>query len=324
MRLFKYIPFFTIIIILSCETDHKKNTNQVSNQEITSNFLTIPLREKPQLKIWNCADTARRLALINQLYETLFIIDPLTKKAKPLLVRNYTIDASLTYYTFTLKSDIRFHDDASFNKGKGRLLTASDVVFCFEELLKNPIVTVDSTITPKAKLDSSYIKQLLVVKGVPFIKATVINSSQFSLQLLAPNPELLNLLCKPKFAIYAKELKTYYANENYQIAIGTGPFYLEKYSDKEILVYRNKRYHQNQEENQVPKLDAVRYIFVKNPQQEMDYFTEGKTDLYYDRNKDTLRYKIKNDVQEFSKQELQNWNFRKTYISTAKQIKPYN
>ena len=45
---------------------------------------------------------------------------------------NWTVDESQTVYTFTLKDNVYFHNDACFDGGKGRKVIASDFKYAFE------------------------------------------------------------------------------------------------------------------------------------------------------------------------------------------------
>jgi peptide/nickel transport system substrate-binding protein len=70
----------------------------------------------------------------SQVYEGLFKFDPATLEVVPGLVAEYAVDKSRTQYTFKLKQGVYFHDDACFEGGKGREVTAEDVKYCFTQL----------------------------------------------------------------------------------------------------------------------------------------------------------------------------------------------
>jgi ABC-type transport system substrate-binding protein len=342
-NLIKYIVLFCLII--SCKSKNKVDLSQEKNKGITTNYLSIALYKNSKIPLGMEIDSNTNLAIHKQVYECLFFEDSKTKRAKPLLISSYRSDASKTNWVFTLKDDIYFHDDACFEKGKGRKLTAYDVEFCFKELLnykvpntnyslKDSLIAVeikvptDSLIakTDSLKKDSTkkIIYKLLIDRGLPFYSVRALNDRQFILELANPDADLPKKLCDARYAIYAKEVKTYYYAATYPVAIGTGPFYLDQYSDKECLLFKNINYHQNQKEQNIPSIDAIRFIFVNSEKKSLSLFQKGDIDIHYFGKKDSIKYYVKEDIKSLGKEEIDYWNFKKVNIDKRKFILPYN
>ena len=68
---------------------------------------------------------------MSQVYQGLVSFDPRDLSIIPCLAERWEVDSSATRYTFHLRPGVRFHDDPAFPDGKGRELTADDVVHCF-------------------------------------------------------------------------------------------------------------------------------------------------------------------------------------------------
>src|SRR5215813_6783997 len=70
---------------------------------------------------------------IHQLYNTLVETDDALNIA-PSLAYRWDISPDRKTYTFHLRTDVYFHDNDAFPGGKGRLFTASDVVYSFQRI----------------------------------------------------------------------------------------------------------------------------------------------------------------------------------------------
>src|SRR5262245_55624720 len=73
--------------------------------------------------------SAHRIAA--QIYQGLVRLDQRDLHIVPCLAERWEVDATATSYTFHLRPGVHFHDDPVFPEGRGRELTAEDVVHCF-------------------------------------------------------------------------------------------------------------------------------------------------------------------------------------------------
>src|SRR5690606_21613381 len=66
-----------------------------------------------------------------QVYDGLLKFNPQDLTLVKGLAEDYSVDSTNTIYTFKLRKGVMFHDDACFEDGKGREVTADDIRYCF-------------------------------------------------------------------------------------------------------------------------------------------------------------------------------------------------
>ena len=71
---------------------------------------------------------------VHQLYNTLVEIDN-NLHIVPSLAKSWEISVDRLTYTFHLRNDVFFHDDEVVASGKGRRLTAGDVVYSLDRIV---------------------------------------------------------------------------------------------------------------------------------------------------------------------------------------------
>ena len=95
----------------------KKTDKQIFHYNEFSGIPSLdPAFAKSQATMWPA----------HQLFNTLVEIDD-SLHIVPSLAKNWDISSDRTTYTFHLRDDVFFHDDASFPGGKGRKLIAKDI-----------------------------------------------------------------------------------------------------------------------------------------------------------------------------------------------------
>lgn len=188
--------------------------------------LEIPLAPQCLDPIRADDDTSR--LLVANLYDRLF--------AYHYLHRPYQLVPSLAAempdvsedgltWTIRLRDDVVFADDACFPDGKGRRLTAADVVFCFLRLMdtsagssatwvfKNRIVGLD------AFAAAAPTNPYPAVEGLQ-----AVDERTLRIQLTRPFPELPWLLATTQTSIYPPEAVAAYGETFAERAVGTGPY----------------------------------------------------------------------------------------------------
>ena len=70
---------------------------------------------------------------VNQLYNGLVQLDD-SLKLSPCIAKRWTVSEDGLTYTFVLRNDVFFHNNACFEKGKGRKVVAKDFVISFNRL----------------------------------------------------------------------------------------------------------------------------------------------------------------------------------------------
>ena len=127
---------------------------------------------------------------IHQLYNTLVEVDD-SLNIVPSLAKRWDISEDRKTYTFHLRNDVFFHDDACFPNGKGRKLTAHDVVYSFKRITDKATASPGSWIFNE-KVDS--------INGF-----TAIDDTTFQLKLVRPYIPILGILSMQYCSIVPEE-----------------------------------------------------------------------------------------------------------------------
>jgi oligopeptide transport system substrate-binding protein len=221
-----------------------------------------------------------------QVFEGLVRFDPKDLSIKPALAESWEVDATGTIYTFTLRANARFHDDACFPDGKGRMLDANDVVTCYTRLCTNKDwnqmfwLFQDRIAGANAYYQAS--STGTVDGGVKGITAPDDRTVRFV--LTHPMPGFLNILAHQGCWIFAPEALEQYGDEVRWHPVGTGAFRVKAYERGVSLVLeRNTDYSGRDTDGaQLPYLDAIRYTFVEDKNKELDAFLAGKLSVVYE------------------------------------------
>jgi oligopeptide transport system substrate-binding protein len=237
-----------------------------------------------------------------QIYEGLVKFDPRTLEIMPGIAESWTVDESGTTYTFKLRSDVKFHDDACFADGKGRALTAKDVLYSFERLCmdngKNENFT--STFSHRVVGADEFYALGAAAKSGGLSGVTVVDDNTVKITLVAPNNSFLYILANSAASIVPQE-----AVEKYQDAIhvGTGPFMFSSIAadTTQLVLVRNENYYGTDSlNNQLPFLDTIKISYIDNKVAELDLFQEGKLDFVWGLNADAVKTFVPQVIQDFT------------------------
>ena len=147
-------------------------------------------------------------------------------------------DDGLTY-TLTLKPGVRFIDDEAFPDGKGREVTAHDVVYSLKRhfdparvsqgrwLWDRKIEGLNQWMDAGADYDAA----------VPGLLA--VDDHTVRVRLVKPFPQFMNTLAQGFAAIVPHEAVTAYGEGLGTRAVGSGPWKLERYTREQVRLVRN-------------------------------------------------------------------------------------
>ena len=271
MKKMKYfIAALGLLILASCSgsddngdlvLEEKSMYGGVFRMPIGSYFTCVKIVEIQKL------ETAQ---IYDQIFEGLVKYDPKTLEIKPSVAGDPKISEDGLTYTFTVRDDIHFHDNACFEGGKGRKLVPEDIVYTFKTIYKKDpsnraYYTFKNSIVGG---DDFYEGKATEISGIK------VSGNDVSFQLMEPSTVFLQKLATifavivPREAIEAAEFTP----------VGTGPFiYDKKNSTSEIVkLARNGNYHGKDEKgNQLPYLDSVVFKYYEHSEDQMDLFWEG-------------------------------------------------
>lgn len=256
-------------ILISCggSTDGEGDDNE--NNSIYGGVFTMPtgsyftcVRPIEMQKL----ETAQ---VYDQVLEGLVKYNPKTLEIEPALASSWEISEDGLTYTFTLRDDVFFQDNACFPNGKGRKMEASDVVYSFETIYTNEITNrayynFTNTIVGGEEF---YNKTADKISGVTTL------GNQVSVEIVEPSSVFLQKLATVFASIVPKES---FGGGKY-VPVGTGPFIYDNSSNSELVkLYRNPNFYMSDGEgNQLPYLDSIQYMYYEHPEDQMDLFWEG-------------------------------------------------
>jgi oligopeptide transport system substrate-binding protein len=229
--------------------------------------------------------TSHRIA--NQVYEGLVKLSQADLSVIPSIAEKWDINPDATQWTFYLRKGVKFHDDPCFADGKGREVTAQDFQYCFTKLCEASPENQSFGITFKDRVvgadeyyeSTSHKKPL--AEGVTGIK--VIDNYTLQITLKYPFAGFLNILSHPGCWVFPKEAYEKYGVDMRVKCVGTGPFQVKSIKEGDAVILERNPHYWNIDENgnQLPYLDAVKYTFIKEKKTELLEFKRGNLDMVF-------------------------------------------
>lgn len=257
--------------------------------------------------------------IASQIFEPLLRFDDKDLSLQPSIAESWTISEDALVYTFSLKKGVSFQDNSCFPEGKGRPLTAKDVIYTFQRIYSEK---------------SSYAHSLFqnVIKGAEDYTTgelsgiNAIDDYTVAFTLNKPTSNFLNLLATVTASILAKE-----AIEKNQI-VGSGPFTYSKENDNEdaVTLLRNPNYHMTDKEgHKLPYLKSVAFNYVASGQDQLKLFMENKLDVITGIPPESIKELVEAQIADFENKPTKyvlgrNPEVTTTYLSLNTAIAPFN
>ncbi|MGN6493916.1 MAG: ABC transporter substrate-binding protein [Agriterribacter sp.] len=246
-------------IITSCS--HKKSSEKkVFHYNQSEGIASLdPAFAKNQSIMW----------AVHQLYNTLVETDE-QLQLKPSLAKSWNISADRLTYTFTLRDDVFFHDNEAFANGKGRKMTASDVVYSLQRIMDKATASPGAWIF-NGRVDSA--------NGF-----AAINDTTFQLKLIKPFNPILGILSMQYCGVVPKEAVERYGKDFRRHPCGTGPFRFTLWEEGQaLLMAKNERYFERDSAGKsLPYLDGIKISFLDSKATEFLEFRQGRLDFIND------------------------------------------
>jgi ABC-type transport system substrate-binding protein len=190
------------------------------------------------------------VGIMESLFESLLTYDYLARPVKlvPLVAEAVPVaQENGTRYTFNIKPGIYFVDDAAF-KGKKRELVAADMEYAikrfrdpvnrspYEWLFENKLVGLDE-LAAQAKQSGKFDYDARI-EGI-----RVSGKYTISFKLKEPDYNFLYFLAMPNVVPVAREVIEAYPEATNNHPVGTGPYFLKKWSPRfKVVLERNPNY----------------------------------------------------------------------------------
>lgn len=253
------LAWFVIVLLTGCYSKRRAERNIFHYNESTGIASLDPAFAKSQATMWPA----------HQLFNTLVETDNHLNLV-PSLASSWEISEDKKTYRFRLRTDVRFHDDACFPDGKGRLLVAADVVYSLQRIIDRQVASPGAWIFNR-KVDSVQ----------PF---TAINDSVFELRLQRPYQPILGILSMQYCSVVPREAVERYGQQFRRHPVGTGPFQFVAWEEGQLLVLKkNPHYFETDAEGRrLPYLDGIKVSFYDSKATEFLLFRQGQLEFIND------------------------------------------
>lgn len=161
-----------------------------------------------------------------------------------------TVSTDGLTYTFKLRKGVKFHDDKCFPGGKGREVTADDVLYSIRRLADPKLQSTGWWLLDGKIVGLNQWRDKHAQSGKPDYAESVaglqkIDSHTFQFKLTKPFPQFLYALTMNFTAVVAHEAVETYGAEFQNHPVGTGPFVLNYFDNTNKIVYkRNPTYRE--------------------------------------------------------------------------------
>ena len=260
LRWYKSLTIIVFAIgLISCYNSDKRSENVFHYNEQTGIASLDPAFAKNQSIMW----------AVHQLYNTLVEVDS-QLNIVPSLAKRWEISPDKTTYTFYLRNDVVFHDDACFPNGRGRAMTARDVEYSFNRIVNKNTASPGSWIF-NGKIDTT--------NGFKAIDDTI-----FQLKLIKPYQPILGILSMQYSSIVPQEAVEKYGTDFRRHAVGTGPFQFVAWEEGQAMVMKKNSKYFEKDENGVrlPYLSGIKISFFDSKATEFLLFRQKKLDFIND------------------------------------------
>jgi peptide/nickel transport system substrate-binding protein len=254
------VLFLLTQVLLSCNSSDSNQHKTVFNINLDEGLTSLdPAFCRNHNTIW----------MDNQLYNGLVQIDD-SLKTSPCIAKSWEISPDGKTYTFHLRNDVSFQDDAHFKNGIGRKVTAADFAYSFSRL-----------IDPKVMSSGSWIFSDKVAGKQAF---EAVDDSTFRITLKQPFAPFISMLTAQYCSVVPKEVVEFYGKDFRSHPVGTGPFKFKYWKEGEVMVLlKNEKYWEHDNKGkQLPYLDAVRATFIDDKQTSFMEFIKKKLDFFND------------------------------------------
>ncbi|MEO7307244.1 MAG: ABC transporter substrate-binding protein [Ferruginibacter sp.] len=247
------------LLLIAC-TSHQHPDKKIFHYNESSGLASLdPAFAKNKQVMW----------ATHQLYNTLIEIDS-NMQMQPSLATHWVISDDNLTFTFYLRDDVFFTDDACFTNSKGRRVTANDVEYSFNRIIDK------NTASPGAWIFNHRIDSVNGFK--------TIDDTTFQLKLARPFQSILGILSMQYCSIIPKEAVEKYKTDFRRHPVGSGPFSFVAWEEGQALILKkNENYFEKDAEGKrLPYLDGIKVSFYDSKATEFLEFQQNRLDFIDD------------------------------------------
>jgi oligopeptide transport system substrate-binding protein len=247
----KKISFLSLALVAMVFIVYKrKKINNITNEKV----LRLELSAAPVSLDPTIADDYYSVMETSKVYEGLLEYHYLERPLQivPLLAESMPeVSSDELTYTFKIKKNVFFQDNACFKDGKGRELIAEDFVFAIKRVADPKIQSslfafFDDKIIGlnEWREKNSNNEKVNYDEEVEGIKTIDKYTLQFKLK--KKWPQFMHILTMPHCVAIPKEAVIFHKENFGRFPVGTGPFIIKEYntSENKIIAYKNPKYRE--------------------------------------------------------------------------------
>lgn len=275
----RYILTTLLALLLSATAFAQKQTVDYSGLGLEpgkrGGTLTLALNDAPPSFLYYADLGSDSKLLIQQVFDSLVEFDLETYELVPGLATSWDISDDGTVYTFNLREGVTWHDGEPF--------TAEDVVFTYNEIIRNP------------EARAGDVAQFVFTVDGEEREVEIVATDDMTVQMTLPAPSAAFLL-QQRFPILPKhKLVDFTAEGGAEPAainnawqtdvdpsevVGTGAFMLRDWVPGQLAVLeRNPNYWKvDSAGTQLPYLDSLEYLVVTGTEAQTAQFLAGNLD----------------------------------------------
>ncbi len=272
----KYLAFFLIVfaILYSCNQNKTALNGKKTLSFVESHY--------PDDIFPATISSSEESHIITQVHNSLLGYNTETNKPRSCLAKRWVVNNANDKIIFHLHNDVYFHDDACFENGKGRKLTAKDVKMSMEYALwykaknQSSIGLLKDIAGGKAFFENRIYEQFKpgTLEGIK-----VIDSLSVQIDLAKPNPAFIYSLMAPNMSVMPIEGLNKYGDK---CMVGCGAFKVQHFdpTTDSLVLAKNKRYFRKDSAGlQLPYIDNIVVYYEATPAKSLRMIRNGKVDF---------------------------------------------
>lgn len=197
-------------------------------------------------------------------------------------------------YTFTINTDLFFHDNTAFMSGVGRRVQASDIKWVYERTARANIPPSASKLLMNISGYEDYFEEQRniydpdrrTLEGVSGI--IVEDSKTIRFQLIEPDPDFQRKLASPYLYIYPREAVRDQDSSLKSDPVGTGAYQFENRTDSTIVLSKANSDRVGDRLTE-PRLNRIDFVIYSGESQLFQDFARGNVDWIPEAGPETKR-----------------------------------
>ncbi len=247
-----------LIFCISCS--HHENVKNIFHYNEQTGIATLdPAFAKNQSIMW----------AVHQIYNTLVQTDD-HLNIVPSLAKSWDVSEDNLTFIFHLRDDVFFQDNDAFLNGKGRKMTAQDVVYSFGRILDK------STASSGAWIFNGRVDSVQPFKAI--------DDTTFQLKLLSFFHPILGVMSMQYCSIVPKEVVDKYGKDFRRHPCGTGPFQFVAWEEGQALILKKNPLYFEKDSlgERLPYLNGIKVSFLENKATEFLEFQQKHLEFIND------------------------------------------